>query len=110
MRERIGIRARTDFDVVAHDGSMPSHCRAIDISASGVRVDRGRQVRASDERLVVDLELVLAAPLGVLRAKGRSVWSHGTQQAFRFIALSDVDRLTIAEHLDRQRLQRRAAE
>jgi hypothetical protein len=103
MRGRTGLRVRTDFDVVAWLGGMKSHCRAIDLSTSGVLVDRGRQVRPADERLMVDLELLLPESAEALHAVGRSVWSQGTMQAFCFVGLDDVDRLTLAEHIDRRR-------
>jgi hypothetical protein len=28
------------------------------------------------------------------------VWSLGWQQAFRFVVMSDVDRLSVAQHID----------
>ncbi len=101
MRDRTGFRARTDFDVVARDGGMVSHCRAVDISASGILLDRGREVRTTDERLLVGLELMLPERPGVvLHATGRFVWSLGSQQAFRFVVMSDADRLSVAQHID----------
>jgi hypothetical protein len=30
----------------------------------------------------------------------RPVWSWGTQQGLKFVRMSDVDRLNLAEHLD----------
>jgi len=103
MRTRVGLRARTDFDVVAKEGGILAHCRAVDLSVSGILIDRGRLVRSSDERLVVDLALRLPERTDVLFTRGRLVWSRGTQQAFRFVAMTDADRLTIAEHVDLQR-------
>ena len=35
-----------------------------------------------------------------IRVRARSVWTDGRMQAVRFVAMSDVDRLEIAEHLD----------
>jgi hypothetical protein len=105
MQDRTGARARTDFDVVARDGGMACHCRAVDLSASGILVDRGREVRTTDQRLLVDLELCLPERPDVwLHATGRFVWSLGSQQAFRFVVMNDVDRLTVAQHIDLLRL------
>lgn len=39
----------------------------------------------------------------------RTVWAGRGQCAVRFIGFSDVDRLEIAEHLDRASLQHRLA-
>ena len=105
MRGRVGLRARTDFDVVARDGQMVSRCRGIEVSASGILIDRGRPIRSTDKRLLVDIELRLPERLRGLRARARSVWTHGTQQALRFVDISDVDRLTLAEHIDLQQLR-----
>ena len=41
-----------------------------------------------------------------IRARARSVWGRGGLQAVSFVLIHDVDRLVIAEHLDRlSRLQ-----
>lgn len=100
MQARAGLRARADFDVLTRQGGLVSRCRAVDLSASGILINRGRPLRSTDEPLLVDLELRLPEPPATLHAKGRSVWSRGTQQAFRFVALGAVDRLTLAELVD----------
>ena len=107
MKGRVGLRARTDFDVIARDGRMQSWCRGIEVSTSGILVDRGRAVRSADDRLLVDLELRLPERLRSLRAKARAIWFQGSQQAFRFVHISDVDRLILAEHIDLQTLRGR---
>jgi hypothetical protein len=100
MDRRVGLRARTDFRVVTRDGCLESHCRGIEVSTSGIVVDRGKPVRGRDERILLKLELRLPERLRALQAIARPVWSRGQQQAFRFVKMSDVDRLTLAEHLD----------
>ena len=105
MQHRTGMRARTDFHVIAHDGGLACRCRGIELSASGIVIDRGRRVRWSDDRLLVDLELCLPERIRAIRAKARSIWSMGTRQAFRFVTISDVDRLSLAEHVDLQSLR-----
>ncbi len=105
MRGRAGLRAQTDFDVFARDGKMVSRCRGVEVSASGIVIDRGRPVRSTDVRLLLDVELRLPERLRSLHAKARSIWTSGTRQALRFVAISDVDRLTLAEHIDLQHLR-----
>jgi hypothetical protein len=100
MERRVGLRARTDFRVIARDGSLESHCRGIEVSTTGIIVDRGKPVARRDQRLLLGLELRLPERLRALKAVARPVWSRGNQQAFRFVKMSDVDRLTLAEHLD----------
>jgi len=46
------------------------------------------------------LELLLPERVRPLRALARPIWARGTQQALKFVRISDVDRLTLAEHLD----------
>lgn len=98
MQHRVGLRARTDFRVIAKNGGFVSHCRGIEISPSGIIVDRGREV--SSQPLLVRLEMQLPERLRPLRALARPVWAFGSQQALKFVRISDVDRLTLAEHLD----------
>lgn len=105
MERRVGLRARTDFRVIAHNGSLRAHCRGIEISATGIIVDRGRRVTRRDEPLVIKLEMQLPERMKALRALARPVWCFGSQQALRFVRMSDVDRLSLAEHLDILRLK-----
>lgn len=100
MERRVGLRARTDFRVIARNGSLAAHCRGIEISSSGIIIDRGRHVAASELPLLMKLELRLPERMKVLRALARPVWAFGSQQAMRFVRMSDVDRLSLAEHLD----------
>ncbi len=100
MRGRVGLRARTDFRVIAKSGSRRASCRGIEVSASGIVIDRGRH--ASDVPFYQWLELYLPERLRPLRALARSVWNQGSQQGLKFVRISDADRLSLAEHLDLQ--------
>jgi len=100
MERRVGLRARTDFGVIARDGSLENHCRGVEVSPTGIVIDRGRPVGAWDERVVLRLELRLPERLRPLRALARPIWSFGRLQAFKFVSISDTDRLNLAEHLD----------
>jgi hypothetical protein len=99
---QLGLRGYTDFPVVMHDGSFASHCRAIDLSSTGVVVERGRALDSGDDAKVLRLEMYLPKCTRPIRALGRSVRSWGSRQAFKFVAISDADRLSLAEHLDKQ--------
>jgi len=105
MERRIGLRARTDFRVVAKNGILAAHCRGIEISPSGIVIDRGHAIVDRDRPLVMGLEMNLPERLRPLLALARPIWSFGSQQAFKFVRISDVDRLTLAEHLDLLRLR-----
>ena len=85
MERRVGLRARTDFRVIARIGCLASHCRGIEISSTGIIVDRGRPVTRREEPLLLKLELQLPERMKALRAIARPVWSFGSQQALRFV-------------------------
>lgn len=105
MERRLGLRARTDFRVVASDGAFRAQCRGIEISAMGIVLDVGRWAAARAERVFLNLELALPERCRPIHALARPIWGLGTQRAFKFIRISDVDRLTLAEHLDLMHLR-----
>ena len=105
MDRRVSLRARTEFAVIARNGCLKSHCRGIEVSPTGMIVDRGRPVDEATSPLLMGLELMLPERVRTLRALARPVWSMGTQQAFKFVKMSDADRLTLAEHIDVLRLR-----
>jgi hypothetical protein len=71
----------------------------------GIVLDRGRREAHDDEHLFLQLELVLPERYRPIRAVARPIWRVGNQQAFKFIRIADVDRLTLAEHLDLLRMR-----
>lgn len=100
MERQVGLRARTDFRVIAQRGSLRSDYRGVEVSPTGIVLDRGRPIIELDSPLLMKLELRLPEYLKPVRALARPIWSFGTQQAFRFVRIADVDRLILAEHLD----------
>ena len=95
-------RARTDFNVSTKSGSRRGRYRGIEVSSTGILIDRGRPVSSRDEGIFIDMEITLPERRMPLRALARPVWAFGTQQAFKFVEMSDADRLSIAEHVDLQ--------
>jgi len=97
MDRRISARGQTDVHLLAHHGAGTEACRALDLSPSGALV-RGRREHSP---LVQAFELQLGAqrrkPLRVL---ARTVWQQDGLRGVRFVDLTDVDRLEIAEYLD----------
>ena len=100
MDRRVGLRTRTDFLVLAQRGSLRSHYRGIDVSPTGIVIDRGRPISEFDWPLTLRLELHLPEHLKPVRALSRPIWSFESRQAFKFVRIADVDRLILAEHLD----------
>jgi hypothetical protein len=91
---------RTDLGVWAKDRLFLSHCRGLDVSTTGILLDRGYKLSRELIPTFVDLNIKLPERDQVICAVGRPVWFSGTQQALRLIEIDDVDRLNIAEHID----------
>ena len=100
MDRRVGLRTRTDFRVIAQRGTLRSQYRGIDVSPTGIVLDRGRPIQEADWPLTLRLELQLPEYLKPVRALARPIWASDTQQAFKFVRIADVDRLILAEHID----------
>jgi hypothetical protein len=100
MERRIGSRAQVDLPVRAFVDGFSHACRAVDLSPSGMVLERSKSlaVRTPFELTALELRLAGARPI---RVRARTVWSQERLQAVRFVVMHDVDRLTIAEHLDR---------
>ena len=102
-RERsIGLRVLTSFPLLLCEGQHAAHCRATELSATGIVVDRGRALSEREQRASFRLELFLpdgARPIRALAKVARSVGP--TRYALRFVLISDVDRLTLMEYVDR---------
>lgn len=93
---RMGIRMQTSFSVTAFVGGHPVPCSGVDLSTTGALVRRPTPRHAP---LVQHVELDIGDRK--IRGAARTVWADGDLQAIRFVGLTDVDRLEIAEHLDR---------
>lgn len=104
-RRSIGVRATTNFPAVIHDGSHVVHSRAVELSATGILLERGREIAESEFGKVLRLEMFLPEHPRPIRVQARVVRSAGTRQALAFVGISDVDRLTLMEHLDRRQLR-----
>ena len=99
---QIGMRGHTNFAVILHNGDLVAHCRAVDVSSTGIVIDRGHHPGPADEGGIFRLELYMPDASAPVRALARVVRNLGNEQALRFVAISDADRLTITEHLDHQ--------
>lgn len=93
---RAGNRMNTHFHITTFIDGRPFPCHGVDLSTTGALVRRRSGRRAP---LVQHVELDIGDRL--IRGAARTVWSNGELQALRFVGLTDVDRLEIAEHLDR---------
>ena len=100
MDRRISPRAQVDLPVYAFIDGYRHACRAVDLSTTGMVFERSTALRSRELTLLNPFEIHLgdARPI---RTRARSVWTDDRLQAVRFVAINDVDRLSIAEQLDR---------
>jgi hypothetical protein len=101
MERRIGLRGQVDLPVIQHMDGFGHECRVVDISARGLVVQRSRALAERPSRLMYRLELPLDGGEYRIQAVARPVWTQGLLQAMRYVAVDEVDRLEIAEFLDR---------
>jgi hypothetical protein len=99
----IGLRERTNFPVLLCEGPHVAHCHATELSATGIVIERGRELSEREQRSLFKMELFLPEqprPVRVLAKVARRAGS--SSYALKFVLISDVDRLTLMEHLDLQ--------
>ena len=104
-RRGIGLRAATSFQAVVCEGPHVAHCRAVELSSTGVVIQRGRELSEREQKALFKLDLFLpyqSRPVRVLAKVARPLGQ--TSYAMRFVLVADVDRLTLMEHLDRELL------
>lgn len=101
MERRISSRAQVDVPICALVDGFRHACRAVDLSSTGMVFERSRSLAGRELSQLNPFEIFLAGARPI-RARARSVWSRDRLLAVRFVTMSDVDRLTIAELLDRK--------
>jgi hypothetical protein len=101
MERRFGLRGQVDLPAIQHLDGFGHECRVVDISARGLVVQRTKALAERPARLMYRLELPIEGGERFIRAVARPVWTQGLLQAMRYVAVDEVDRLEIAEMLDR---------
>jgi hypothetical protein len=100
----IGLRAPTRCFAMLCDGPRVARCHAVEFSPSGVVIDRGRSMSERERSTSLKLMLFLPGrPQVVVKALvkvARQVTA--TRYALKFVMISDVDRLTLMEQVDRE--------
>jgi hypothetical protein len=99
---RLGVRAQTKFTVFLSTQGRRVRARTVDLSTTGIVLD----LRYSELEFVAGLcnvDLLVPGIEAPIRAVVRPVRRIGRLQAFEFVSIRQVDRLTLAEHLDRLR-------
>lgn len=101
MERRMGFRAQVDLPVSAWVDGHWHNCRVIDLSPTGMVVERTLSLAQRPTRSLNRMSLYRLGDQPIAM-RARTVWSQGRYQAVRFVLIDDADRLTIAEHLDRK--------
>ena len=98
----MGARASTKFSVFLVAGDRKFRARTVELSTTGVVLDFRYHERPDMEGLQT-LELVVPGLGKPIRTLARLVRQVGKHDAFEFMSIRPIDRLSLAEHLDRER-------
>jgi hypothetical protein len=99
---RLGVRAATKFPAFLKTHGLRVRTRTVDLSTTGIVLDF-RYAEIEQVSGLSNVELLVPGLEQPVRAVVRPVRKMGKFQAFEFISIRQVDRLTLAEHLDRIR-------
>jgi hypothetical protein len=97
--QRSTLRGRLEFPVVEHEGGFSFWCTALDLSPTGILLERNGSF-ARREGSLIELELHLPECPRPVRVIACYAWGEGTRLGLKFVDISDADRLTLAEALD----------
>src|SRR3954470_18665834 len=101
MERRISSRAQVDVPICALIDGFRHECRALDLSPTGMVFERSRALAGRQLAQTSPFEIYLPDSRPI-RARARPVWGKQRLLAVKFVMINDVDRLTIAELLDRK--------
>lgn len=107
MERRISLRAQVDVPICALVDGFRHECRAIDLSPLGMVFERSRALAARHLTQAAPFEIYLPGARPI-RARGRPVWDRDRVMAVKFVMMHDVDRLVLAEMLDKKARLREA--
>jgi hypothetical protein len=101
MERRTSLRMRVDVPIAAFVDGHRHECRAVDLSPAGMVIERPRGLLGRPLAQLTPFEILLpnARPI---RTRARPVWDRDRLSALKFVAMSDADRLVLAELLDRK--------
>ena len=99
MERRTSVRFAVDLPAFQLVDGFRHVCRTVDLSTTGMVVQRGRALAGREPPQLGAYEIHLGGKRPV-RVRARTVRSEGALVAVRFVVVHDVDRLTIAEHAD----------
>jgi hypothetical protein len=96
---RCDRRVSLDLPIAVVVGGQSRRFRLVDLSCTGAQIEHLDEVPlAPVHTLALEVDGV------AIRLLARTVWSRGTRHAVRFLAMDHVDRLDIAEIIDKLEL------
>lgn len=101
MHHRSALRAQADLPVTVYADGYVFDCRTADVSTQGMRLASVGGLAHHTARPVYLIEFPFDS--GSALAIARPAWWRGGEAAFHFVAMSDCDRLSIAERMDASR-------
>ena len=102
MERRISQRGEMKFTVVQTRDGRDVRARATNVSATGIQLVCYDEPEF-DPGAVVQLQLHLPGGGEPMNVKASPVWKDGFREGLMFVDVADVDRLILAELLDRRR-------
>ena len=98
----VGLRQATWFPVLVQLEQSKVRCQAVQASATGIVLEHAGGFQIPEHPTPLRLELLLR-PSFVITVLARPIRQFGGKFcALKFVAISDVDRLSLMEHLDRE--------
>lgn len=101
LERRRGVRASIDLPAVVIAGGRRHACRAAWVSTSGLLLLRADENAGAVPAPPTPLVVHLWTGAGPIRLAAETVWDDGAIRAVRFVEMTDADRLTLAELVDR---------
>lgn len=99
MQQTRSLRGRVEFPVVEREGGFSFWCTALDLSPTGILIERSRAFERHEGSLI-ELDLHLPERTEPVRVLASFAWTNGERLGLKFVDISDADRLTLAETLD----------
>ncbi|PIE06100.1 MAG: hypothetical protein CSA75_01295 [Sorangium cellulosum] len=100
MERRSAQRMNFDLFVNKYIDGLPYACRAVDISASGMLIERIQE--PNHTRKFYPVEIGIPGSDDRIWAWTRQVRTSGRKQALRFVAMDPFDELLLDRYMDRQ--------
>ena len=98
----LGLRQSTWFPVFVQVQANKVRCQAVQASSSGIVLEHRGGFLLPDHPTPLRLELQLSPKLSITVMARPIRQFDGRFCALKFVAISDVDRLSLMEHLDRE--------